>query len=238
MEWRLVANKGRESCRWQAVDGNGWVALTLGAHGDITKVVVAASDGRSEVVEGYEQGLNLARRWRNEWKHAEPPRSSSSGPWLPPLPGRAPEPYGEDATPPSYPPETLPQRSSIPQTDAARSTAPPPSPTSARGRSSGANDSSPLSPVKTGETPASRNSQSLPPARPIPGQGPITPSDDRSGGDGRDRSWPPRHSGSAGASSGRSVNRPTGEFPLDTDSEPLSKSSTDPSRSPSSTRPK
>lgn len=88
IEWRLVATKSRESCRWQATD-NSWISLSLGVGGDITKVVVAASDGRSEIVEGYEQGLNVARRWRQEWKltnHA-PPMSSSSGPWLPPLPG-------------------------------------------------------------------------------------------------------------------------------------------------------
>lgn len=90
IEWRLVATKSRESCRWQATD-NSWISLSLGVGGDITKVVVAASDGRSEIVEGYEQGLNVARRWRQEWKLTShsPPMSSSSGPWLPPLPGPA-----------------------------------------------------------------------------------------------------------------------------------------------------
>src|SRR5262245_4458184 len=87
MEWRLVATKGRESCRWQAAD-NSWIALSLGTQGDITKVVVTASDGRSETVDGYEQGLNLARRWRNEWRGLETSMpSSTSNPWLPPLPG-------------------------------------------------------------------------------------------------------------------------------------------------------
>lgn len=89
IEWRLVATKSRESCRWQATD-NSWISLSLGVGGDITKVVVAASDGRSEIVEGYEQGLNVARRWRQEWRliNHSPAMSSSSGPWLPPLPGR------------------------------------------------------------------------------------------------------------------------------------------------------
>jgi|JI6StandDraft_1071083.scaffolds.fasta_scaffold51154_2 hypothetical protein len=92
MEWRLVATKGRESCRWQADETN-WVALSLGSGGDITKVVVTDSAGRSEVVEGYEQGLNLARRWRNDWHQADAaqPLSTTSGPWLPPLPGRGQE---------------------------------------------------------------------------------------------------------------------------------------------------
>ncbi|MBL8634984.1 MAG: hypothetical protein JNM40_17285 [Myxococcales bacterium] len=88
IEWRLVATKGRESCRWQTNDGR-WISLALGAQGDLTKVLVIASDGRSEVVDGYEQGLNLARRWRASWmKPTEPNASSQSGSWLPPLPGR------------------------------------------------------------------------------------------------------------------------------------------------------
>ncbi len=62
-DWRLVPPKGRESCRWQSID-NSWVSLSLGHQGDITKIVIASSDGRSEIVEGYEEGLNLARRWR------------------------------------------------------------------------------------------------------------------------------------------------------------------------------
>ena len=107
MEWRLVATKGRESCRWQAAD-NSWVALSLGSQGDITKVVVTASDGRSEIVDGYEQGLNLARKWRSDWiqsdTHASP--SHTSGPWLPPLPGRGAEASDESNLPlqPNDPP--------------------------------------------------------------------------------------------------------------------------------------
>jgi hypothetical protein len=66
LEWRLVPARAKESCRWQSVDG-AWIALTLGHQKDITKVVVSASDGRSEVVDGYEEGLNLARRWRTTW---------------------------------------------------------------------------------------------------------------------------------------------------------------------------
>lgn len=224
MEWRLVANKGRESCRWQTADGSGWVALTLGAQGDITKVVVAASDGRTEVVEGYEQGLNLARRWRNEWKQVEAPRSSSSGPWLPPLPGRAPDSYSEDATPPSYPPDSLPPRSTLPP-EAGRSSAPH-SPTSNRNRSSG--DNSPLSPVKTEGGTGSRNSQSIPPGRPLPGSGPVSSPEDRSA-DNRERSWPPRNTGSI--SSGRSLSRSASES-TETDPEPTPRPGTDPTRSP------
>lgn len=201
MEWRLVASKGRESCRWQTADGSGWIALTLGAQGDITKVVVAASDGRSEIVEGYEQGLNVARRWRNEWKQAEPPRSSTSGPWLPPLPGRPAEPYGEDATPPSYPPDSIPPRSTVPPPEAGRSSAGPLSPTgnASRGRPGG--ESSPLSPVKTPDPgSSSRNSQSLPPGKPITGPSPTLGHDDKAGAEGRERSWPPRTGSGAGTS--------------------------------------
>jgi hypothetical protein len=229
MEWRLVANKGRESCRWQTADASGWVALTLGAQGDITKVVVASSDGRSEVVEGYEQGLNLARRWRNEWRQTESPRSSSSGPWLPPLPGRAPDSYGEDATPPSYPPESMPQRSTIPPDPATRSTAPL-SPTSNRHRSGA--ESSPLSPVKSASDGQahSRNSQSLPPARPITGQAPTLTAEDKAAMEGRERSWPPRH-GTA-SQSGRSVNRPSGEISTESEPEHPTKPTSDPPRNP------
>jgi hypothetical protein len=196
MEWRLVANKGRESCRWQSADGSVWIALTLGAQGDITKVVVAASDGRSEVVEGYEQGLNLARRWRNEWRATETPRSSTSGPWLPPLPGKHADPYGDDATPPSYPPDSLNQRPTLPAPDGGRSSYPPPVPVNKAARSAGSTtDTSPL-PAKSGEY-GSRNSQSIPP-RPPTGSSPTansptsTSSDERQQAEGRDRSWPPR----------------------------------------------
>ena len=63
LEWRLVPPKGRESCRWQSLEA-AWVAVTLGHQGDITKIVVTASDGRYEVVDGYEEGLSMARRWR------------------------------------------------------------------------------------------------------------------------------------------------------------------------------
>lgn len=66
LEWRLVPPKGRESCRWQSIEGD-WISLTLGSRGDITKIVIAASDGRAETVEGYEEGLNVARRWRTAW---------------------------------------------------------------------------------------------------------------------------------------------------------------------------
>lgn len=66
LEWRLVPPKGRESCRWQSLEA-AWVAVTLGHQGDITKIVVTASDGRYEVVDGYEEGLSMARRWRVAW---------------------------------------------------------------------------------------------------------------------------------------------------------------------------
>ncbi len=235
MEWRLVASRGRESCRWQTADGGGWIALTLGAQGDITKVVVAASDGRSEVVEGYEQGLNLARRWRSEWRQVDPPRSSSSGPWLPPLPGRVPESYIEDATPPSYPPESIPQRPTVPSPETGRSSVPPLSPTSASNRNRSGSGSgsgsgteySPLSPAKTAEPVGSRTSQSLPPAR----LNPSLSSEDRSpANESRDRSWPPRTGG--GTSSGRSVNRLTSETTADSDLDPHAKPSSDPPRTP------
>ena len=117
IEWRLVATKGRESCRWQTTDGR-WIALALGAQGDLTKVLVSASDGRNELVDGYEQGLNLARRWRTSWlRPHEPTASSQSGSWLPPLPGRAGA--SEDISSPDLPP--LRNQGSLSQGQAARS---------------------------------------------------------------------------------------------------------------------
>lgn len=214
LEWRLVATKGRESCRWQTADNSAWIALSLGASGDITKVVVTASDGRSEIVDGYELGLNVARRWRNDWKGGDSPRSSNSGPWLPPLPGRAAEGYAEDPTPPSYPPDGMPQRSSVPSPSDAARTSTPLSPTG-RARSSVPSDSSLISahPARPGDSPQSRATQSLPPGKPQLGAGPVSStaashsSDERA--DSRDRSWPPRSAPptSVPPGSSRSVNR-------------------------------
>lgn len=214
LEWRLVATKGRESCRWQTADNSAWIALSLGASGDITKVVVTASDGRSEIVDGYELGLNVARRWRNDWKAGDAPRSSNSGPWLPPLPGRVPENYGEDPTPPSYPPDGMPPRSSVPPPGDGARTSTPLSPTG-RGRASVTTDGSFVSsqPARPGDSPQSRATQSMPPGKPVSGTGPVNPtsgsqsSDER--GDSRDRSWPPRTAPSiaSGPGSTRSVNR-------------------------------
>lgn len=125
MEWRLVATKGRESCRWQAADTS-WVALSLGYQGDITKVVVTASDGRSETVDGYEQGLNLARRWRTEWQHDSGggAMSSKSGPWLPPLPGYTDPAAGGSADDLSPAPIDSHMRSSLPPTAPNPATSP------------------------------------------------------------------------------------------------------------------
>lgn len=219
LEWRLVATKGRESCRWQTADNSAWIALTLGASGDITKVVVTASDGRSEVVDGYELGLNVARRWRAEWKGGESPRSSNSGPWLPPLPGRAPEGYSEDPTPPSYPPDSMPQRSTVPPVVDATRGSTPLSPTG-RTRPSSPPDSSLISahPSRPGDSPQSRASQSMPPGKPVPGAGPLSPSASHSSDDratGGDRSWPPRSTSGVGSSS-RSVNRSAQEVQAET----------------------
>lgn len=85
LEWRLVPPRGRESCRWQSVD-NAWVSLTLGHQGDITRIVVSASDGRVEVVEGYEEGLNLARRWRSSWISKRAPTPEEPPPSFPTMP--------------------------------------------------------------------------------------------------------------------------------------------------------
>ncbi|MBL9006139.1 MAG: hypothetical protein JNJ46_17940 [Myxococcales bacterium] len=226
LEWRLVATKGRESCRWQTADNSAWIALSLGASGDITKVVVTASDGRSEIVDGYELGLNVARRWRNDWKAGEAPRSSNSGPWLPPLPGRAPESYGEDPTPPSYPPDGLPPRSTVPSPSEGARASTPLSPT-ARTRPSVPPDSSLISshPARPGDSPQSRATQSIPPGKPVSGSAPASPatgshsSDDR--GDSRDRSWPPRSSTppAAGPGSTRSVTRSPQEAASESGSE-------------------
>ncbi|MBP6608641.1 MAG: hypothetical protein KA258_03575 [Deltaproteobacteria bacterium] len=163
IEWRLVATKGRESCRWQTTDGR-WIALALGAQGDLTKVLVNASDGRSEVVDGYEQGLNLARRWRAGWLRTHGPTASSqSGSWLPHLPGRPSGP--EDVSSPDLPPlrnqtigsPTTRSRPSYPSVPSTGQSPPaqssPPASGSFPSRSSLNNNR--VSPVSRGSSPAS-----------------------------------------------------------------------------------
>lgn len=209
MEWRLVATKGRESCRWQALD-NSWVALSLGSQGDITKVVVTASDGRSEVVDGYEQGLNLARRWRSDWvqsdTHGSP--SHTSGPWLPPLPGRTPETSDETNQPvhPSEPSSS--NRGSIPPAPSPRQR---PS-TPAQSSFPSGSPSSPLSSVSrvSQPKPLSRTSQF-----PVPNSSPAI--DDRPASESRDR-WSPAPRPTGGGSS-RSMGRPLTDT-LDPDHDP------------------
>jgi hypothetical protein len=188
MEWRLVATKGRESCRWQATDAS-WVALTLGSQGDITKVVVTSSDSRTETVDGYEQGLNLARKWRQEWQHSDSPPSSSSGPWLPPLPGRNSDGLGDDQGPPSRPPpDSLPPRPTLPSPDTLtlpRQNLGPVSPTT-RNRSSYPPDA-PHTPSRPMDSPQSRLSQTAgrvsPPSSSQPGS---VSNDERAAYDGRE----------------------------------------------------
>jgi hypothetical protein len=166
MEWRLVATKGRESCRWQAADSS-WVALSLGAQGDITKVVVTASDGRSEVVDGYEQGLNLARKWRNDWVQTDSSSAPShtSGPWLPPLPGRAGD-SPDEPTAQLSPNEPSSTRGSIPPT--AASTRPRPTSPASSSIPPVSSPASPLSHVSrvSQPRPLSRSSQFPIPALP------------------------------------------------------------------------
>jgi hypothetical protein len=202
MEWRLVATKGRESCRWQATDSS-WVALSLGAQGDITKVVVTASDSRSEIVDGYEQGLNLARKWRNDWVQSDTNASPShtSGPWLPALPGRAGEVSDDSMSPiPNDPPSST--RGSIPPgpTSTSRQRLSPP----AQGSFPPASPSSPQSTVSrvSQPRPVSRSSQFPVPSLP-PGP------DDRGVGETRDR-WAPAGRPPAGGSS-----RSIGKVPTD-----------------------
>lgn len=210
MEWRLVATKGRESCRWQAAD-NSWVALSLGSQGDITKVVVTASDGRSEIVDGYEQGLNLARKWRSDWiqsdTHASP--SHTSGPWLPPLPGRGGEGPDESSLPlvPNDPPSA--NRGSVPPAPARQRTSPP-----AQGSFPPGSPTSPLSSVSrvTQPKPLSRTSQF-----PIPASSPGV--EDRPANDSRDR-WSPAPRSTTGGGSSRSMGKVLGD-PLDPDHDPV-----------------
>lgn len=193
IEWRLVATKGRESCRWQAAEGSTWIALTLGAQGDITKVVVSASDGRAEIVDGYEQGLNVARRWRNDWKMSDPPQSAASGSWLPPLPGRSAEASSDDSSSPGV--ESVGRPGSTGHSDASRSGASLPN----RSRASGPGETHGFT-ARPSDSPHSRASQGVNPAKSSPVS---ASSDDRTGIDGR--SWPPK--GAAAPGSSRSVNR-------------------------------
>ncbi len=209
MEWRLVATKGRESCRWQAAD-NSWVALSLGSQGDITKVVVTASDGRSEVVDGYEQGLNLARKWRNDWiqsdTHGSP--SHTSGPWLPPLPGRTSDMLDETNLPPG---ESAANRGSIPPTSSSRQRSSPPPP----GAFPPVSPASPLSSISRVSQPKtlSRTSQF-----PVPSSSPGI--DERPASESRDRWSPPQRT--TGGGSSRSMGRPLSDT-LDPDHDPLSR---------------
>lgn len=210
MEWRLVATKGRESCRWQAVD-NSWVALSLGAQGDITKVVVTASDGRSEVVDGYEQGLNLARKWRNDWvqsdTHGSP--SHTSGPWLPPLPGRGSEFSDESAQPPSLTESSSGHRGTIPPTTASRQRSSP----LPQGTFPPGSPASPLSSISrvSQPKPLSRTSQF-----PVPASSPGV--EERPASESRDRWSPPQRT--TGGGSSRSMGRPLNDN-LDPDHDPL-----------------
>ncbi len=217
MEWRLVATKGRESCRWQAADSS-WVALSLGAQGDITKVVVTASDGRSEIVDGYEQGLNLARKWRNDWVQSDTNASPShtSGPWLPPLPGRAGEATEDPSSPPVHDPPSS-TRGSIPPAPAATSRqrlSPP-----AQGSYPGGSPTSPLSTVSrvTQPRPLSRSSQF-----PVPSLTPPPSGLDDRPGEPRDR-WAPA-SRPTGVGSSRSIGKLPSD-PADHDHDPPPRSS-------------
>jgi hypothetical protein len=63
--WRLAHASHPECCRWECIDGR-WVSLTLCHEEDMTKVLVRDSAGRAELTESYEDGLALARLWRNE----------------------------------------------------------------------------------------------------------------------------------------------------------------------------
>ncbi|MCS6911767.1 MAG: hypothetical protein RMK29_00785 [Myxococcales bacterium] len=85
------------------------MSLTLGYQKDITKIVVAASDGRTEVVDGYEEGLNLARRWRANWvpRRAATPSPAPTTDGDPPPP-RAPR--SAEVALPSEPPPRPPVR--------------------------------------------------------------------------------------------------------------------------------
>ena len=58
-----VPPKSDESCRWEAWDGR-WVSLTIGTGDQFGSVIVAASDGRTEIVSTFEDALALAKVWR------------------------------------------------------------------------------------------------------------------------------------------------------------------------------
>jgi hypothetical protein len=60
--WRAVSPEGKELARWQHVDGR-WVSLSF-TDGPPRRVLVQHSDGRSQVTERYEEGLELAKTWR------------------------------------------------------------------------------------------------------------------------------------------------------------------------------
>jgi hypothetical protein len=62
--WRLIPPLAGESWRWLCNDGR-WVALALGQHEQIGRVVLTASDGRQAIVDSYENALALARDWRD-----------------------------------------------------------------------------------------------------------------------------------------------------------------------------
>jgi hypothetical protein len=64
--WQLRPSRPPECCRWVSADGR-WVSLTLCPHEqEMGRVLVRESSGRTELVDTYEDALQLARGWRNE----------------------------------------------------------------------------------------------------------------------------------------------------------------------------
>jgi hypothetical protein len=61
--WRSARVRGDEVCRWESTDGR-WVTLRFEIPSGTPEVVIEDWGGRRRVVESYEEGLKLARRWR------------------------------------------------------------------------------------------------------------------------------------------------------------------------------
>jgi hypothetical protein len=61
--WRLAKPHSGESCRWETPDGR-WITLSLGQDEEIGLVVIADGGGHRQLLESYEDALDLAKEWQ------------------------------------------------------------------------------------------------------------------------------------------------------------------------------
>ena len=61
--WKTMPPKGKESVRWECIDGR-WVTIELGHAEHAGKALVRNAAGKSEYVDSFEAALELAKEWR------------------------------------------------------------------------------------------------------------------------------------------------------------------------------